>query len=187
MTCQTLPSPSLPPPPSSLPTPQSSLSHPFQQNPPTKKSKKSLDCPVCQKHFKRSNDLRGHQINDHKMANPFICLTCSKTYTKKRNLNQHIKNKHQNQYRYTCFKTQRSGKKCKLQTDSKDVYTTHNVMYHGEAPSGDFTCHKCKKSFAGKGLLSKHIKYSMRDTMKNFQCQHCWKKYKKKIHWTNPF
>ena len=48
-------------------------------------------------------------------------------------------------------------------------------MYHGEAPSGDFTC---QKSFAGKGLLSKHIKYSKCDTMKNFQ--HCWKKYKKK-------
>ena len=37
MTCQILPSPPLPP--SSLPTPQSSLSHPFQQNPPTKKAK----------------------------------------------------------------------------------------------------------------------------------------------------
>ena len=31
-----------------------------------------------------------------------------------------------------------------------------------------------------KGFLSKHIKYSMCDTMKNFECQHCWKKYKKK-------
>ena len=67
-----------------------------------------------------------------------------------------------------------------MQTDSKNVYTTHNVMYLGEAPSGDFTCQKCQKTFAGKGLLSKHIKYSMCDTMKNFECPHCWKKYKKK-------
>ena len=37
-----------------------------------------------------------------------------------------------------------------------------------------------KKTFAGKGLLSKHLKYSMCDTMKNFECPHCWKKYKKK-------
>ena len=77
----------------------------------------------------------------------------------------------------THFKTQKTGKRCKLQTDSKNVYTTHNVMYHGEAPSGDFTC---QKTFAGKDLLSKHIKYSMCDTMKNFECPHCWKKYKKK-------
>ena len=53
-------------------------------------------------------------------------------------------------------------------------------MYHGEAPSGDFTCQKCQKTFAGKGLLSKHIEYSICDTMKNFECPHCWKKYKKK-------
>ena len=95
-------------------------------------------------------------------------------------LEEHIKNKHQNQYRYTCFRTQRSGKKCKLQTDSKDQYITNNVMYHGEAPAGDFTCQKCQKSFVGKGLLSKHMKHSMCDIMKNYECEHCRKKYKKK-------
>ena len=79
-------------------------SHPFQQNPtPTKKGKKSWDCEVCKKHFTRSNDLRDHKINVHKMGNPFICLICSRTYTKQRNLNQHIKNKHENRYKYTCF------------------------------------------------------------------------------------
>ena len=30
-------------------------------------------------------------------------------------------------------------------------------MYHEEALAGDFTCQKCQKSFAGKGLLSKHM------------------------------
>ena len=139
-----LPTPPLPP-PSSLLTPHSSQSHPFQQNPPYKKGKNSWDCEVCKKHFTRSNDLRDHKINVHKMDIPFICLTCSRTYTNKRNLNQHIENKHENTYKYTCFKTQKSGKRCKLQTNSKDVYTTHNVMYHGEAPSGDFTCPKCQK------------------------------------------
>ena len=73
----------------------------------------------------------------------------------------------------THFQTQRSGKRCKLQTNSKNVYTTHNVMYHGEAPSGDFTCPKCQLTFAGKGLLSKYIKYSMCDSMKNFECAQC--------------
>ena len=53
-------------------------------------------------------------------------------------------------------------------------------MYHGEAPSGDFTCPKFQKTFTGKGLLSKHIKYSMCDTMKNFECPHCWKKVQEK-------
>ena len=78
------------------------------------------------------------------------------------------------------FKTHRSDKKCKLQTDSKDQYITHNVMYYGESPAGDFTCQKCQKSFAGKGLLSKHMKHSMCDIMKNYECEHCRKKYKKK-------
>ena len=139
-------------------------------------------CEICKKkkHFTRSNDLRDHKINEHKMGNPFICLTCSKTYTNQRNLNQHMKNKHQNQYRYTCFKTQRCGKKCKLQIDSKDQYIAHNVMYHGEAPAGDFTCQKCQKSFAGKGLLSKHMKHSMSDVMKNYEYEHCREKYQKK-------
>ena len=121
------------------------------------------------------------------MGNLFICFTCFRTYTNKRNLNQPIKIKHEDTYKYTCFKTQQSGKRCKLQTNSKDVYTTHNVMYHGETPSGDFTCPKCQKTFAGKGLLSKHLKYSMCDTMKNFECPHCWKKYKKKNPWTNIY
>ena len=114
------------------------------------------------------------------MGNPFICLICSKSYSNQRNLNQHIKNKHQNQYRYTCFKSQKSGKKCKLQTDSKDQYVTHNVMYHGATPADDFTCEKCQKCFGGKGLLAKHIKHSMCDIMKNYQCEHCRKKYKQK-------
>ena len=70
----------------------------------------------------------------------------------------------------THFQTQKSGKRYKLETNSKYVYTTHDVMYHGEAPSGDLTCPKCPKTFAGKGLLSKHLKYSMCDTMKNFEC-----------------
>ena len=178
------PAPSnLPPPPSFLDTPTSSQSfhHPFQQNPPpTQTGEKSLVCEVCKKEFKRTNDLRDHKINQHKMGNPFICLICSKSYSNQRNLNQHIKNKHQNQYRYTCFKTQKSGKKCKLQTDSKDQYVTHNVMYHRATPAHDFTCEKCLKSFAGKGLLAKHIKHSMCDVMKNYQCEHCRKKYKQK-------
>ena len=59
-------------------------------------------------------------------------------------------------------------------------------MYHEQEPSADFTCEKCKKSFAGKGPLSKHIKYSMHNTMKNFQCVYiAGKNTRKKIHWTN--
>ena len=164
MTFETLPpspTPSnLPPPPSSLDTPTSSQFHPFQQNPPpTQTRKKSLVCEIYKKKFTRTNDLRDHKINQHKMGNPFICLICSKSYSNQRNLNQHIKNKHQNQYRYTCFKSQKSGKKCKLQTGSKDQYVTHNVMYHGATPADDFTCEKCQKCFVGKGLLAKHIKH----------------------------
>ena len=71
----------------------------FNKIPPTQIGKKSWDCEVCKKHFTRSNDLRDHKINFHKMGNPFICLTCSRTYTNKRN--QHIKNKHENTYKYT--------------------------------------------------------------------------------------
>ena len=186
MTFETLPPSPIPsnlpppPPPSSLDTPTSSQSHPFQQNPPpTQTGKKSLVCEVCKKKFTRTNDLRDHKINQHKKGNPFICLICSQSYSNQRNLNQHIKNKHQNQYRYTCFKSQKSGKKCKLQTDSKDQYVTHNVMYHGATPADDFICEKCQKCFAGKGLLAKHIKHSMCDIMKNYQCEH-WKKYKQR-------
>ena len=73
---------------------------------------------------------------------------------------------------FICFKTQKSGKKCKLQTDSKNVYQTHNVMVHEEQLYGDFTCIKCYKTFTGKGLLSKHFKYAMCDIMKNFECPH---------------
>ena len=53
-------------------------------------------------------------------------------------------------------------------------------MYHGATPADDFTCEKCQKCFAGKGLLAKHIKHSMCDIMKNYQCEHCRMKYKQK-------
>ena len=106
------PTPFLLPIPLLTPPPPPSSSHPFKQNPTcTKKGKKSWDCEVCKKHFIRSNDLRDHKINVHKIGNPFICLICSRTYTKQRNLNQHIKNKHENTYKYTCFQTQRYGKR----------------------------------------------------------------------------
>ena len=153
-----LPTPPCPPPPSTPPPPgpHYSQSNPsplptLSNNPPFQiKAKKSLDCEVCKKHFTRTNDLRDHKINVHKMGNPYICLTCFKTYSNKRNLNQHIKNKHQNANKFTCFKTQKSGKRYKLQTDSKNVYQTHNVTYHGEQPSGDFSCTKCNKTLLVK-------------------------------------
>ena len=142
MTMATTPHPP-PPPPPPTPTPTSS-------KPPTISKKKSLDCEVCKQHFTRSNDLRDHKISAHKMGNPFICLICAKTYTKQRNLNQHIKNKHQNTYRYTCSKQQKSGKQCKLQTDSKDVFITHNVKYHDVEPEMEFRCPKCQKNLMAK-------------------------------------
>ena len=60
-------------------------------------------------------------------------------------------------------------------------------MYHGEAPAGDFTFQKCQKSFAGKGLLSKYMKHSMCDSMKNYECEYCRKKYKKRILWISTY
>ena len=39
-------------------------------------------------------------------------------------------------------------------------------MYHGATPADDFTCEKCQKCFAGKGLLAKHNKHSMCDIIK---------------------
>ena len=95
-------------------------------------------------------------------------------------MNQHIKNKHQHSYKFTCFKTQKPGKKCKLQTDSKNVFITHNVQYHDEEPADDYSCQKCNKTFAGKSLLTKHLKHAMCDIVKHFQCPHCWRKYKTK-------
>ena len=105
--------PPLPTTPPHLPFP---LPHP--QVPIIHSPKKSLDCEVCKKHFTRTNDLRDHKINVHKMENPYICLTCSKTYSNKRNLNQHIKNKHQNAYKFTCLEKHKllhfPMKKCNL-------------------------------------------------------------------------
>ena len=59
------------------------------------------------------------------------------------------------------------GTSCK-QTNSKNVYTTHNVMYHGEAPSGDFTCPKCQKKFLQVKVF-------------------CGKSARKKNPWTNTY
>ena len=94
----TMTSHTIPPFPLPSPTP---IFPPFSTKPPYKKRQKSWDCEVCKKHFTRSNDLRDHKVNVHKMANSFICLICSRTYTNKRNLDKHIKNKHENTYKYT--------------------------------------------------------------------------------------
>ena len=82
------------------------------------KSKKSYDCPRCEKKFDRSSNLQQHVSAVHEQNKPFKCEICDASYKAKAVLKIHYSSVHETPMPFTC-------KKCKQGFTRKDRRQKH--------------------------------------------------------------
>ena len=78
-----------------------------------------LACHICQRNFKRKNNLKKHLSQKHEGKKPeFTCSSCGKAFFALRTLQRHIDNVHEKLRPYAC-------KLCDLKFAQKGHLTTH--------------------------------------------------------------
>uniref|UniRef100_A0A6P7FXV1 Telomere zinc finger-associated protein-like isoform X2 n=1 Tax=Diabrotica virgifera virgifera TaxID=50390 RepID=A0A6P7FXV1_DIAVI len=110
-----------------------------------KHSSEKCMCNICENWFKSKFSLKRHQ---NRMHNPkkYRCNHCGKHFREKFNLTQHVQSKHSKQRVYEC-------KIC-----HREFYTTQHLKNHMHTHrSGCVSCPKCRKVFAYKKYLEKHM------------------------------
>ncbi|CAG9830342.1 unnamed protein product [Diabrotica balteata] len=110
-----------------------------------KHSSEKCMCDICENWFKSKFSLKRHQKRMHH-PKKYRCNHCGKQFREKFNLTQHVQSKHSKQRVYEC-------KIC-----HQEFYTTQHLKDHMHTHrSGCVSCPKCRKVFAYKKYLEKHM------------------------------
>ena len=100
--------------------------------------KSSLQCPVCQKYYQNSRNLRIHE-RIHTEEVPFECCTCNKRFKTKYELKLHERS-HTGEAPFGC-------KICMKRFKYSHHLKRHNRIHTGEMP---YECSTCNKKFSEK-------------------------------------
>ena len=153
----------------------------------SKKSKNTLLCPICGKHFCNQTSKKVHIETIHEGKKPFRCDTCGVNFSQKGTLNDHILRIHEKinkrlslkRYLYTCIDcdyecdsnselkkhrwTVHKGKKlfscllCDATYTTQTSLAAHTSTVH---EGKRFSCKICNSTFTQKHSLNEHIKYT---------------------------
>ncbi|XP_072919607.1 zinc finger and BTB domain-containing protein 41-like [Hemitrygon akajei] len=148
-------------------------------------SKKTLQCPKCDKCFDRIGKYECH-TRVHTGEKPFECDICNQRYSTKSNLTAHRK-KHNSQAAF-----QRKEQKCpfcnKLHA-SKKTLAKHVKRFHPDNIQEFFTarkkrseawrCDVCNKTFTRRPHLEEHMILHTQD--KPFKCSYCEEHFKSRF------
>lgn len=108
--------------------------------------KKSLQCPLCGKTFKKASTLRDHQ-NIHNNLKPHICPICSRPFSFETSLVSHIK-LHENVKNHMC-------------SFCSKAFARRRYMLHHEKTvhlkQKPFVCPLCDKPYNNQSCWRKHI------------------------------
>ena len=108
-------------------------------------------CPICDKTFSKSSQLRAHQKAIHlKEKSPISCQLCPKTFQAKTNYNNHQKS-HRKLTSFDCYI-------CKKFHPTKNVLSIHMSSHLDQKPY--LPCPECGKMFSAQHLLRNHISYN---------------------------
>lgn len=107
---------------------------------------RSFECEYCEKRFKRKPHLKHHMISVHSELFEFHCSKCRLGFQEKSLLTSHETH---------CSKKQFVCDYCNGVFDHKGHFTNHIRTHSNEMP---FHCFDCKKGFARKANLNRHIK-----------------------------
>lgn len=50
-----------------------------------------MNCPICNKEFRRKDNLRVHMRNKHNIGDPTVCKHCGMSFRSYLRLNEHVK------------------------------------------------------------------------------------------------
>ena len=129
----------------------------------TLSGKKSHQCGVCGKIFRKEYNLDQH-IRIHTGEKPYQCDQCNKTYTQKSNLNAHKK-------------THSDRKPHKCDYCEKTFLDRRQMVRHARIHTGEklYHCDVCDKAFIQKSILQRH--YMIHTGRRPFQCDQCGKSF----------
>ena len=152
-----------------------------------KKSKGTLLCPICGKHFFNQQGKTIHIQTIHEGKKPFKCDTCGVNFSQKGHLNEHILRIHEKIKRRKSHKRELySCVKCDYECDSNSKLSKHKWTFHKGRKlfscslcdaayitqqnlvnhtrtiheGKRFSCHICVSTFTQKHSLKAHIEYT---------------------------
>uniref|UniRef100_A0A182LRR0 C2H2-type domain-containing protein n=1 Tax=Anopheles culicifacies TaxID=139723 RepID=A0A182LRR0_9DIPT len=124
-----------------------------------------LECKVCQKLFKKPDQLLRHTRYKHstngKDRNKYMCAQCSKNFPSKIALSDHERAECGTSPIYPCDK-------CNKRYSSFSSLKMHQTMHENQLP---FVCSFCGKRFRTKGQQKVHERSHTGE--KPFQCDQC--------------
>lgn len=108
------------------------------------------ECKECQQKFLRKTDLQKHQKSVHYIDTPLHCNTCGAQFLEAHKLEAHRKT-HANERKELCGL-------CGEKFEDKESMLSHMEEHTSAIIDRPFTCNVCKKTFAQKGHLNRHMK-----------------------------
>ncbi|XP_073991992.1 uncharacterized protein isoform X1 [Rhodnius prolixus] len=130
------------------------------------KDKKSYECGVCGRKFKRRTRLNSHMAR-HTEIRPFNCRQCEKSFVMKWELNLHER---VHSRTYACHL-------CSKVFGSKSKLSRHGRVHSGERP---YPCLECGKAFGEKRNLDNHAR--THSGARPYSCQLCGKSFNVRSH-----
>jgi hypothetical protein len=126
-------------------------------------TKKIHECSLCNKMFRRKNDLKIH-LRTHIAVKPYQCLYSDKELADKSVLDVHLRT-HTGEKPYECSY-------CDKAFTQKGNLSRHLRTHTGEKP---YECSYCDKAFAVKSNLSRHLRTHTGE--KPYECSYCDKTF----------
>ncbi|XP_026004986.1 zinc finger protein 260-like isoform X1 [Astatotilapia calliptera] len=127
----------------------------------TDTGRKSLQCDICGKSFKKKCQMKEH-YKIHTGEKPFTCNTCEKSFAQKSTLLRHM-TVHTEERLFSCHI-------CGKTFRQRGNLMIHLRIHTGERP---YSCTMCEKTFSQSSHLLGHMRSHRGE--KPHQCDHCGK------------
>lgn len=129
-------------------------------------------CPVCNRGFKRSHEVKNHMVSVHEQSRKFYCNQCPKVFKTKHGFMDHM-NRHLKQFVAKC-------EECGRGFVTKQEYETHNNKKHNVYRE-KLICFVCGRTCVDQATLTAHLRTheeGYHDA--KYACEYCGKKFAQK-------
>uniref|UniRef100_A0A7S2ZCB0 C2H2-type domain-containing protein n=1 Tax=Rhodosorus marinus TaxID=101924 RepID=A0A7S2ZCB0_9RHOD len=111
--------------------------------------KREHRCETCGTTFKRSYDMKRHNISVHRKVREFKCPHCDRSFTQSGHMHEHVRMRHTGENVQACSTCNKKfGAKSKLLRHVKTVHEKER----------NFECSVCLKSYKTRSYLREHLR-----------------------------